>query len=86
MRPERRLGIPDAWLRLRCSRGWPQATLWVFDLRTSRHLEKLSVLGVGTQPICHVPAPLGLHFCLLWRQLLLLRHLTEEEIRLQRGK
>ena len=32
----------------------------MFDLRTSRHLEKLSVLGVGTQPVCRVPAPLGL--------------------------
>lgn len=55
-------------------------------MRTSLHLEKLLVLGVGTQLVCRVPAPLGLHFCLLWRQLLLLPHLTEEEIRLQRGK
>ena len=70
-RLERRLGLRVPGWDLGASGARPQAAVWVFDLRTSWHLEKLLVPGVG----------LGLRFCLLWRQLLLLPQRREPGFR-----
>lgn len=63
LRLERRLGLRVPGWDLGAPGACPQAAVWVFDLRTSWHLEKLLVLGVGAQPVCHVLASLGLRFC-----------------------
>ena len=47
LRPERRLGLRVPGWDFGAPGARPQATLWVFDLRTSWHLDKLLVLGVG---------------------------------------
>lgn len=80
-RLERRLGLRVPGWDLGAPGTRPQAAVWVFDLRTSWHLEKLLVPGVGAQPVCRVPASLGLRFCLLWRQLLLLPQRREPGFR-----
>lgn len=84
LRPERRLGLRVPGWDFGAPRARPQAALWVFDLRTSWHLDKLLVLGVGGS--AHLPCASPTGPSLLSPVEAASAVTPEEETRLQRGK
>lgn len=84
LRPERRLGLRVPGWDFGAPGARPQATLWVFDLRTSWHLDKLLVLGVGGSARLPCASPTGPS--LLSPVEAASAVTPEEETRLQRGK